>query len=108
MMTGLERIVEVLAVHVEVGGTFTPDGDWIKYVCKCGEVGADHTWHRTHLADILAEIVAGVWYEAYRAGLDDAHDHALGLAAGRLNPYRTEDAATTDDDHRPETPGGHR
>jgi len=51
-----------------------------------------------HLADallapggVVAKNAVRVWDEAYRAGLDDAHDHALGLTAGRLNPYRAEE-----------------
>ena len=52
---------------------------------------------RSHYAEALAPVAAAIrkeakaetWDEAYSAGLDDAHDHSLGLASGRENPYRT-------------------
>lgn len=51
-------------------------------VCDLGAVCSRHR------PGFWLHLIYDTWEKAYAAGLDDAHDHARGLTAGRDNPFK--------------------
>jgi hypothetical protein len=121
MSGDVERVAEALAAHVEVGGMLTSEGEYVKYVCLCGEGSSDYRWHRTHLAQALLApggVVAGMVAEAKDEALAVAevvdrlaakYDYAKSDALGR-NPCRNAsadaDAAAPGTESAPGAPRG--
>jgi hypothetical protein len=50
-------IAEVLAAHVQVTG-YDEIGVWFNYACSCSAFGDSDEWHREHVAEVLADLLA--------------------------------------------------
>jgi hypothetical protein len=72
-------IEAVLAEHVDVGPMLSESEGYTKYVCLCGEGSNDYTWHRAHVAQALAPVLAAAVREARAAELREAADEAAAM-----------------------------
>jgi hypothetical protein len=84
-------VESVLAAHVDVGGMFSEEHGYQKYVCLCGEGSSDYRWHRAHVAAVLNEQIVAAQAEAWDAG----------WTAAAWRSYKRTDIAIDDDGPNP-------